>query len=172
MPLNRRKTATALLAAVAATGSLLASAAPASAAPDWQCKATKKMLSLPNKPDVAVTVDICLAFTGSSGSYRGYEAYVRKVSWDGTGFATGGKRLNDAYVQVRAEHKDRAMKSTTERVDDYINGSEAGWRGAFYGAAKYWGTKRTFTADGALYADIADDGKGYIRYDLAGTRAV
>lgn len=173
MSTRRRSVATALAAAAAVTGTLLTTAPPAQAAPTHQCKATSHTLPLPAKPDVKVTIDLCVSYVGSSGSYRNYEAWVRSVRWDGTGFATGGKRLNEAYILVRIEHNDRPTSDTaTEYIGAFINGKEAGVRRDFYDHADYNGKTRGWTADGILFADVADDGKGYLRRELSGTRAV
>ncbi|MEV6397343.1 hypothetical protein AB0M39_21650 [Streptomyces sp. NPDC051907] len=183
MSATRRSAVTALLAATAVTGTILATAAPAQAAPATQCSTTSKTFNLPQKPDVKVTATICLKRAGVSGGYRYYRAWLSKVSWDGTSFYTGGRRFNSIDFLSRAEHGRTAVDNCSPSVcemnslADAINNAENGTK-TFRGDAGGYGvafvkTKATnWTADATAWFDIADDGKPEKKWELTGTRTV
>ncbi|MFF3322135.1 hypothetical protein [Streptomyces sp. NPDC002889] len=162
---------TALSLTAALAGSGLITAGPAQAATS-ACKSTSSTIALPGKPDVKVTAKICVRLDQVTSGYRYYEAWVDKVSWDGTGFYTGGQRFNSIYVRVRLEHYGTSKDHADEYVTSQINDSEAGSYGAFYDSATVRTTSTNWTADGTIYADVADDGKGHLKYGLAGTATV
>ncbi|GGY07613.1 hypothetical protein [Streptomyces minutiscleroticus] len=179
MRVSRSIAASALAAAVAAGG--LAVATPAQAA-TTSCKTSSKSFNLPGKPDVKVSLKICIRYTGTSGGYRHYTAWLSKASWDGTSFYTGGYRFNDFYIKMRAEHGSTVRTNCTYGTCevrslrselDTEKGSKTFSSGASGYSNVYVSTKtKKWTADATVTYDIADDGKGNKTWGLAGTKAI
>ena len=161
----------------------VATSGTAAAATDTHCKTSSKSFDLPGKPDVKVSLTICVRYNGTSGGYRHYQAWFSKASWDGTSFFTGGKRFNDFSVLQLAQHgrttvKDCAYGTCLWRsVSSEINNSEHGSKtypsdARGYGIAYVKTKSKNWTADAVVDYDIADDGKPGKTWNLAGTAAV
>ncbi|WP_329155822.1 hypothetical protein OIU91_41300 (plasmid) [Streptomyces sp. NBC_01456] len=182
MRIPRTVAASAIAAAVAIGGSVTL-AAPAQAAATTHCKTSSKNFDLPGKPDVKVSLNICIKYTGSSGGYRHYKAWVNKASWEGNSFYIGGKRFNDFSILMRAEHGSTKVencnygiceeRSVSGEINDSNSGSKTFATGASgYGEAYVKTKSKNWTADATAYVDIADDGKGSKAWGLTGTSAV
>lgn len=183
MNILTRRAATAVTAGALLFGGVVATSGYAEAASSTQCKTSTKSFNLPSKPDVKVSINICIRYNGTSGGYRHYQAWVNKASWDGTSFYTGGERFNGFSIQMRAEHGSTTVKNCSydiceERdISSEINNSEHGSKtypsgASGYGIAYVKTKKKTWTADATAYYDIADDGKPTKSWGLAGTSAV
>jgi hypothetical protein len=173
------------MATAATTGALLfggavATAGNAQAAPTTQCKTSTKSFDLPGKPDVTVSVKICIQYTGTSSGYRDYSAWVSKASWDGTSSFIGGTRFNSFSIHMRAEHGSTKVTNCSNDIcenrdiSSEINGSEKGSKTFTngYGMVYVKTKKKTWTADGYAYPDIASDGKSGKTWELNGTASV
>jgi hypothetical protein len=178
-----RSAAACTIAAAVTLGGTLALAAPAQAAGTTQCKTSSKSFPLPGKPDVRVNLNICIQYTGSSGGYRYYKAWLNKASWDGTSWYTGGKRFNHFSVLMYAQSGSTTVKNCSygiceqRDVSSAINNSERGSQtyssgASGYGIAYVKTKKRYWTADATAYYDIADDGKPTASWGLGGTASV
>ncbi|MFD7898955.1 hypothetical protein [Streptomyces sp. NPDC059743] len=178
-----RAAAVSALTASTILGGSLALAGPAQAATTTHCKTSTKSFNLPGKPDVKVSVNICIKYTGSSGGYRYYKAWVNKASWTGNSFYTGGKRFNDFSILMRAEHGSTKVENCSygiceERtISGEVNNSNSGSKtfatgASGYGEAYVKTKNKSWTADATAYVDIADDGKGAKAWGLSGTSAV
>ncbi|MGW1496418.1 hypothetical protein [Streptomyces sp. NPDC002402] len=185
MSATRRSAATALMAAAAVSGTLLATAAPAQAAvPAKQCKTSTKMFALPGKPDVKVSATICIQRLGYWGGLRHYKAWLSKVSWDGTSsWYIGGDRFNDIHFLPRAQHGRTVVKNCgygiceenylTTEINNREKGSKTFKSGADGFGIVWVHTKaKNWLADATAWYDIADDGKPTKTWDLSATRAV
>src|SRR5690606_7338417 len=173
-----------LFAALAiALGTVVAVQEPAHAAAATQCKTSTRSFDLPRKPDVKVKATICIKRTGTSGGYRYYRAWVSKVSWDGTGSFTGGKRFNEFSISMRAESgkttKTACSKNICESFNlaSAINGKEKGTKtfsssAGTYGIVLVKTKKKNWTGDATAFVDIADDGKSGSKWGLTGTKRV
>lgn len=173
--------ATGLLAAGAITMAGPAQAAgTATAASSTHCKTTTKTFDLPGKPDVKVSANICIKYTGSSGGYRHYKAWLHKVSWKGTQWFIGGNRFDDFSVFMRAEHGSKRVTTCgflcqVHNVASKINNKESG-SATFPSTGDevvHVQTKaKRWTADAGVSVNTDGDGKGPRNWNLAGTAAV
>ncbi|MFC9755166.1 hypothetical protein [Streptomyces sp. NPDC056921] len=181
--LTLKRSTASVLAAFVALGGTLALTGTAHAATTTHCKTSTKTIALPGKPDVKVSLNICVKYTGSSGGYRHYKAWLNKASWDGTSWFTGGKRFNDFSVLMYAQSGSTTKKNCSygiceqREISTQINGSEKGSKTYPTGASGFGEVyvttkKKNWTADATAYYDIADDGKNGKSWNLAGTAAV
>ncbi|MFJ8752071.1 hypothetical protein ACIREO_22480 [Streptomyces sp. NPDC102441] len=178
-----RTVAASAVAATVALGGAIALAAPAQAAPTTQCKTSTKSFNLPGKPDVKVSLNICTKYTGSSGGYRHYRAWLNKASWDGTSWYTGGDRFNGFSILMYAKSGSTTKKNCSygiceqREISTEINNSESGSKTYRTGASGYGEVyvttkQKNWSADATAYYDISDDGKNGAAWNLAGTAAV
>ena len=178
MSLNVRTSATALLATAAVTGCLLATAAPAQAAPTTQCRTSTKTSALPGKPDVKVSATVCIKRT-KAGTNRAYTVWLSKVSWDGTSGFIGGKRFNSLDFLARAKHGRTVIdncssniceeRNVTSEISDREKGSKT-FQPGDYGAVYISAKVPNWVGDGLITYDVADDGKPTKEWDIADTR--
>lgn len=160
----RRAVVATFTAAVAAAGILGVAATPANAA--TQCYPNSKSYDLPGKPDVTVTVQMCVQ---SSGSSR--RAYA-KIDWDGNLGYIGGKRFNSFVVSVRLEKND-SIKTVTSC--DYTSNINANYSSSDHFCTGPWLASSStggWSGDGKVLADIADDGNGTYTWDLHGSALI
>jgi hypothetical protein len=138
------------------------------------CRSTARAFSLPSKPDVTVKVRICTRRRASStGRWWWCDAWVDRVSWDGSSFYLGsGKRFNDLFVRVWLRRGGLPGDHVDERITDPVNEQEAGTAAGFYGAASVRSGRGGWRAGGAVFAEVADDGRGYLVGRLASTGRV
>jgi hypothetical protein len=137
------------------------------------CRSTVRSFSLPSKPDVRLTVRICVRGRASSTGTRWYDAWVDRVWWDGSAFYLGsGKRFNDLFVRVWLRRDGAPRDAADERITEPVNEQEAGSYAAFYGAASVRSARGGWRAGGAVFAEVADDGRGYLVRRLRPTAAV
>ncbi|MFF4699944.1 hypothetical protein [Streptomyces chattanoogensis] len=184
MPFSREFARGVAASAMAASviGGTVTLAGPAQAASGpIHCKWSTKSFSLPGKPDVDVSLSICIQHYKSAGGYRYYKAWLGRASWDG-GWFVGGKRFNGFRVDMRAEHgrtsRDKCRDDgncNTHDLAAYINSDLDGVKsfksdgtGVVYVVTKTTGWK----ADATVTYDVADDGKGSRKWDLNDTAAV
>jgi hypothetical protein len=171
------------IAAAAATSALLGTAVivstPAQAAAIQHCSTSSKTFALPGKPDVKVSVQLCVKRTYvESNGYRHYRAWANKVTWDGTSWFVGGKRFNDFSILPRLEHGKTRIQDCDYGICGHlqmagqINQSE---HGTYYPKVTVVDVKtkaKSWTADGFVDYDISDDGKPTKTWQLSGTSSV
>lgn len=159
-----------LLSAVAAATSLSLLTATAAHAYESAAESTTKSFNLPNKPDVTITIRL-----GVWGPVDGRLRHQALVTWDGTLNYVGGKRFHHFIIDVRSEKYVNGADKIWGRVQcditDGLNSLEHGEAHCPYFSTydSAVTTSRTWSTDGDVSYDIADDGNGTFGWGLAGT---
>lgn len=158
---KRVRTKTALGAVALTTAALVAGlGTPAQAAMTHQCHSNEKSISLPGKPDASITIDLCVWRDG--GSYQA----TADVSW-GSWAGMPGNAFDNFDVQVRLERYDKSKRTYTGDLTYYIN---ATWSDTFR-LSTGWvkGSPKGWSADGTVFYDVNNDGRGGKKWDLHGS---
>lgn len=159
-----RRTVAATFAAVVAAGIVGVAATPASAASG--CYPNSKSYDLPGKPDVTVTVQMCVQSSGNSR--RTYA----KIGWDGNLGYIGGKRFNSYVLSIRLEKNDAIKTVTSCDFTSNINNNYSSEDHFCYGPWLSSSSSGGWTGDGKALADVADDGNGTYTWDLHGSPVI
>ncbi|MGZ0148697.1 hypothetical protein ACXJJ3_16610 [Kribbella sp. WER1] len=156
----KRLGSTALAASVAFAAVTTLGVTPASAA--TACRTNVKSVSLPGKPDVKFTVQLCVS---GSGTYRHAQA---KLSWTGNYGFIGGTRFNLVYLGLRLEQHDAERASTSSYYTASIDAQYSG--SVTIGATKTGSLSAGgWSADGFLQYDVTDDGRSGYTWELYGS---
>lgn len=145
---------------LALAGAATVGVAPASAA--TECRTNTRSLNLPGKPDVKLSVKLCVS---GSGTYRTAMAYF---SWSGNLGYIGGTRLNMLWVSIRLERNDGEQSYDSSYYTGSVN--------AQYSGSVSLGTTKSGTlpsggwsADSTVQYDITDDGLSPTTWELTGS---
>ncbi|GAA1610851.1 MULTISPECIES: hypothetical protein [Kribbella] len=159
----KRLATTALAAAVAFIGITVLGVSPASAT--TACHTNTRNVSLPGKPDVKFTVQLCVS---GSGTYRHAQAYF---SWSGSYGLIGGTRFNMVWLDVRLERYDAEK---TYASSYYTASVDAQYSGSVSIGATETGSLPSggWTADGTLQYDVTDDGNSPYTWELYGSPVI
>ncbi|MFE0516702.1 hypothetical protein [Streptomyces sp. NPDC058964] len=160
-------------AGVIAALAVAVAASPASAATYATKSSSTPYIPLPGKPDVKITAELRVQLTDTApGGYRWYSADMIHLSWDGSSFFTGGKRFNDVYVHLQLKHGGKVKAVSDENITYDLNHSEQDSKYVNSNDAEIRTKSTYWQADAVIYADVADDGKGYLKYDLKATPTI
>ncbi|MCF2526124.1 hypothetical protein [Yinghuangia soli] len=158
----RKKIASMLVTLAATVGAGVAMAAPAEAAPAPVCQSSARNFDLPNRGDVKITITLCIQ---RQGAYLRHTAKVQAYSWDS---GRSAPAFNSFLFDMYGERVDRRMtqKTWNVRTASYPNSTDT------FEYTTYGPTRGSWSTDGSVYADIANDGKGPVLWPLHGSPLV
>ncbi|MEE1736448.1 hypothetical protein PUR49_08035 [Streptomyces sp. BE147] len=163
-----KRTAVALLAAAAVTGTTLATAGTASAA-SYSCKTSSSgsyddpSYNGPDSDNWEFNVRLCAKWSG------GYIYTTATVYWDGpyTSFTNNNHTFNKARFHLQTKKSvsgpDKVVKyANYTGLEGALENSSAAGNGSYQtGTLKYKATSARYLADGYIQLDWSGDGKGY-----------
>lgn len=151
-------------AVVLAVGSVIA--VPAAHADTVKCSKNVKKFNLPDKPDVTVTVNLCIKRSSSNGRITAYAS----MKWDGSW--PRGTRFNDFDFLLLLERYDVTKERFTFPMDTAINSTTDGTRNFVPGLYRDRTARGGWSADGVITYDIAGDGDGNKLWILTGSPVI
>lgn len=127
------------------------------------CRQQDKSFSIPGKPDISVTINLCVE--RNNGRHRA----VADVSW-GSWAGVPKNAFDNFNVKIRLERYDRDQKTRSVNLTPYINAPDRYAHHITIETA--WSTSSAdggWTSDGAVSYNINNDGKGDATWSLHGS---